>query len=48
MIWWTVVLIVGLAVAYKVPKSRAVPAGLIVWAVFALLAMVGQGGGFGG
>ena len=46
-IWWLVILIIGLAVGYKVSKGKAATVVVLAWlAMSALIAMI-PGGGFG-
>ncbi len=46
-IWWLVILIIGLAVGYRVSKGKAATVVVLAWlAVSALIAMI-PGGGFG-
>jgi hypothetical protein len=47
-IWWVVVLVFGVAAAYRLPKGKAAVAAGLIWAILAILGTVGEGGGFGG
>jgi hypothetical protein len=47
-IWWVALLIVGLAIAYRIKASRAAIAVVILWVIIAILTtLTPMGGGFG-
>lgn len=44
MIWWIIVLGIGMAVAYKASKGKAFTAVIIIWVLMTVLSMFGPGG----
>lgn len=44
MIWWVVVLGIGMSVAYKTSKGKAATAAIIIWVLMTVLSMFGPGG----
>jgi hypothetical protein len=43
-IWWIIVLGIGMAVAYKASKGKAITAAVIVWLLTTVMGMFGPGG----
>jgi hypothetical protein len=46
-IWWLVILIIGLAIGYRVSKSKAATVVVLAWLVMSALIAMLPGGGFG-
>ncbi len=44
MIWWIIVLGIGMAVAYRVSKGKAFTAAAVIWLLMTVLGMFGPGG----
>lgn len=47
-IWWVVVLLFGMAIAYRISKAKAGIAVGLIWLIFTVLGTLGEGGAIGG